>query len=156
MLAGPVTANDLAAIERHAPRAGLVAAVDEYVQHVAPDPPDATPAHALLSRLTTLRYLRADAHAAAWSTRGLDAAQVGVLTALWRAAAADHDGDILEQLLRRGLVARDGARWYLTDEGRAVRDTIESDTDERAAPPWAALDPEERRRLIDSLARLPD
>jgi len=40
-------------------------------QDAAPDPAGATPAHLLLTRLTTLRYLRADAHAAAWRSRGL-------------------------------------------------------------------------------------
>jgi hypothetical protein len=42
-----------------------------HLMYAAPDPDHATPAHLLMTRLTTLRYLRADAHAAAWADRGL-------------------------------------------------------------------------------------
>jgi hypothetical protein len=49
------------------------------LMHAAPDPPAATPAHLLLTRLTTLRYLRADAHAAAWFDRGLVAPHADAL-----------------------------------------------------------------------------
>jgi hypothetical protein len=43
------------------------------------EPPAAAPAAVLLNRLGTLRYHRADAHAAAWGAAGLTAAQVQAL-----------------------------------------------------------------------------
>jgi hypothetical protein len=127
-------------------------------QHAAPDPPDATPAALLLARLTALRYLRADAHAAAWATAGLDAAQIGALTALLRGTIPSWDGvdAALERLQHRGQAAHDGTTWHLTERGRAEREAIEADTNERAAPPWAALTATERAALLHGLARLPD
>ncbi len=185
LLGGPITFDDLATIERYAPRDGLQTALDEHVRqgmlahvsnryrltargrellerltviqgetitilwadstaglpmlidattrviaaatslprerypaftlmHAAPDPPAATAAHRVLTRLTTLRYLRADAHAAAWSDRGLIAPH-----------AEPHE-----------------------------RELIEADTNANAAPPWAALARGERERVLAAMAAL--
>jgi hypothetical protein len=81
----------------------------------APDPPQPSPAHVLLTRLTTLRYLRADAHAAAWAAHG---------------RLAPHAEP-------------------------AERASIEAETNDGAAPPWAALTPVERTALLDGLSALP-
>ena len=44
------------------------------------DPAQASPAHQLWSRVTALRFHRADAHAAAWAAAGLSAEQIVALT----------------------------------------------------------------------------
>lgn len=86
-----------------------------YLMRNAPDPPQPSPAHLLLTRLTTLRYLRADAHAAAWAAHG---------------RLAPHAEP-------------------------AERASIEAETNDGAAPPWAALTPAERTALLDGLIALP-
>ncbi len=90
-----------------------------------------------LWRLTDLlREFRGDAHIAAWTTAGLDATEIGLLTELYWGMAmrtyirtrawSDDDLDAAEARLKdRGLVA-DGA---LTDAGRAVREEVELGTD---------------------------
>ena len=85
---------------------------------------------------TRLREYRGDAHIAAWTSAGLDATEVGLLTELyWRMplrtyirtrAWSDADLDDAEgRLLERGLLS-DGA---LTPEGRALRERVEVATD---------------------------
>lgn len=136
-------------------------------QDAAPDPAGATPAHLLLTRLTTLRYLRADAHAAAWRSRGLDAAQGAVFTALWRARTplttdearglvsnGDAADRVLETLHERGLTAQEAGGWRISAAGRALRDAIERDTDRGAAPPFVTLAPPERTAFLTGLERL--
>jgi hypothetical protein len=88
-------------------------------------------------RLTdTLREYRGDAHTAAWTSAGLDATEVGLLTELYwgmplrsyirTRAWSDSDLDDAEgRLQTQGLLA-DGA---LTAEGRAVREQVEAATD---------------------------
>jgi hypothetical protein len=88
-------------------------------------------------RLTdTLREYRGDAHTAAWTSVGLDATEVGLLTELYwhmplrsyirTRAWSDGDLDGAESRLEsRGLLAG-GA---LTAEGRAVREEVEAATD---------------------------
>ena len=84
----------------------------------------------------TLREYRGDAHIAAWTSGGLDATEVGLLTELYwhlplrsyirTRAWSDDDLDEAEaRLVVRGLLA-DGA---LTAEGRAVREQVEVATD---------------------------
>ena len=84
----------------------------------------------------TLREYRGDAHIAAWTSAGLDATEVGLLTELyWRMPLRTYirtrawsDGDLDEaegRLVARGLLS-DGA---LTPEGRALREHVEVVTD---------------------------
>ncbi len=84
----------------------------------------------------TLREYRGDAHIAAWTSAGLDATEVGLLTELYwgiplrsyirTRAWSDDDLDNAEgRLLARGLLA-DGE---LTAAGRAVREQVEVATD---------------------------
>jgi hypothetical protein len=84
----------------------------------------------------TLREYRGDAHIAAWTSAGLDATEVGLLTELyWRMPLRTYirtrawsDGDLDEaegRLVERGLLS-DGA---LTPEGRALREHVEVATD---------------------------
>jgi hypothetical protein len=83
-----------------------------------------------------LREYRGDAHTAAWTSVGLDAAEVGLLTELYwglpmrtyirtRAWSADQLDAAEVRLSDRGLVAA-GA---FTAEGRALRESVEVATD---------------------------
>ena len=83
-----------------------------------------------------LREYRGDAHTAAWTSAGLDATEVGLLTELYwglplrsylrtRAWSDEQLGAAESRLSARGLLA-DGA---FTDEGRALRETVEVATD---------------------------
>lgn len=245
LLAGPVTVDDVAIIERYAPRAGLATALEDHVrqglleredtaeqtlysstmrgrelllrltelqgesitalwavsagalpglaatatsvtdyasatlpldrypafrgQHAAPAPLGATPAHLLLTRLTTLRYLRADAHALALAAHGITPAEAAILTGLWRAedpgaatdtqSIADDGKDARHTLSERGLIARvnrgDGDRWRITAAGVILRDQIEEETDRAAAPPFAVLDERDRAAFLSGLEKLP-
>ncbi len=83
-----------------------------------------------------LREYRGDAHTAAWTSAGLDATEVGLLTELYwglplrtyvrtRAWSDEQLTAAEERLSARGLIA-DGA---LTPDGRALRESIEVGTD---------------------------
>ncbi len=83
-----------------------------------------------------LREYRGDAHTAAWTSAGLDATEVGLLTELYwglpmrtyirtRAWSADQLDAAEARLSDRGLVA-EGA---FTAEGRALRELVEVATD---------------------------
>ena len=83
-----------------------------------------------------LREYRGDAHTAAWTSAGLDATEVGLLTELYwglpmrtyirTRAWSDEQLDAAEaRLSERGLVA-EGA---FTAEGRALRESVEVATD---------------------------
>lgn len=130
--------------------AGVVRATDLLTRAVEPLRPEGKPLFAGLRSLglpghpvgdmwrlaDMLREYRGDAHIAAWTSAGLDATEVGLLTELyWRMplrtyirtrAWTDGDLDAAEgRLVERGLLA-DGA---LTDDGRIVRERIEEVTD---------------------------
>jgi hypothetical protein len=83
-----------------------------------------------------LREFRGDAHTAAWTTAGFDAAEIGLLTELYwglpmrsyvrTRAWTDAELDAAEErLIERGMVA-DG---QITDDGRETREEIERTTD---------------------------
>jgi hypothetical protein len=93
-----------------------------------------------------LREYRGDAHTAAWTTAGLDATEIGLLTELflglplrsyirsraWSDAQLDA---ALERLTARGWVADDA----FTPAGRAAREEIEFNTDRQMLPALGAL-----------------
>jgi hypothetical protein len=83
-----------------------------------------------------LREYRGDAHTAAWTSAGLDATEIGLLTELYwglpmrsyirTRAWSDRQLDEAEARLEaRGLVTEGG----LTDDGRALRESVEVATD---------------------------
>jgi hypothetical protein len=93
-----------------------------------------------------LREYRGDAHTAAWTSAGFDAAEIGLLTELYwglptrsyvrTRAWSDADLDEAEaSLVERGLLA-DGA---LTTAGRTAREAIERATDRQCRPMVEAL-----------------
>ncbi len=133
---------------------GLGRATDLLARAAAPLRPEGKPLFAGLQSLglpgepmgdmwrlaDLLREYRGDAHTAAWTSAGLDATEVGLLTELywglplrtyvrtraWSAAQLDAAED---RLSGRGLVA-EGA---LTPGGRALRESIEVATDAQCA-----------------------
>jgi helix-turn-helix protein len=93
-----------------------------------------------------LREYRGDAHTAAWTSAGFDAAEIGLLTELYwglptrsyvrTRAWSDDDLNVAEAtLVARGLLA-DGA---LTDAGRTEREDVERATDRQCRPIVDAL-----------------
>jgi hypothetical protein len=93
-----------------------------------------------------LREYRGDAHTAAWTSAGVDATEIGMLTELWwgvpartyvrtRAWTVDQLDAAEERLRGRGLVGDDG----FTPAGREVRAGIETATDIQMRPALEAL-----------------
>ena len=93
-----------------------------------------------------LREHRGDSHTAAWISEGLTAIDIGLLTELFWGLPlrsysrtrgwSDAQYDVAEErLTARGLI-RDGD---FTDEGRALREHIESTTDRQMAHPLDAI-----------------
>jgi len=130
--------------------AGLGRASELLAQAVAPLRPEGKPLFAGLLSLglpgdhmgdlwrlaDLLREYRGDAHTAAWTSAGLDATEVGLLTELYwglplrsyirTRAWSDAQLDEAEgRLAARGLVADGG----LTAAGRALRESVEVATD---------------------------
>ena len=106
-----------------------------------------------------LREYRGDAHTAAWTSAGLDATEIGLLTEpYWgiplrtyvrTRAWSDAQLDAAEaRLVERGLLA-DGA---LTEAGRALRESIEVATDAQCTPMLDALGDEGLEELIGLMA----
>ena len=105
-----------------------------------------------------LREYRGDAHIAAWTSADLDATEIGLLTEpYWgiplrtyvrTRAWSDEQLDAAEKrLVERELLA-DGA---LTDQGRALRESIEAATDAQCAPMLDALGDDRLEELIGLL-----
>ena len=95
----------------------------------------------LLNRLSALRYHRSDAHATAWRTAGLTAAE---MVALQELVALRHDAG------GAGRGAGDARR----DAGGARRDAIEAHTDRLAAAPFRVVPAAERLRFVENLRSL--
>jgi hypothetical protein len=106
-----------------------------------------------------LREYRGDAHTAAWTSAGLDATEIGLLTELYwglplrtyirTRAWSDAQLDAAEaRLTARGLVVH-GA---LTDAGRALREGIEVATDTQCQPMVDALGEGGTDELVGLLA----
>ena len=105
-----------------------------------------------------LREYRGDAHTAAWTSAGLDATEIGLLTEpYWglplrtyvrTRAWSDDQLDAAEaRLVARGLLA-DGA---LTDAGRTRRESIEAATDVQCRPMLDALGDDGLEELVGLL-----
>jgi hypothetical protein len=109
-------------------------------------------------RADLLREYRGDAHTAAWTTAGLDATEIGLLTELYwglpmrtyvrTRAWSSQDLDAAQDRLRdRGLIDGDG----FSTAGRDAREAIERSTDDRCRPVIEALgdDLDELVTLLD-------
>ncbi len=145
-------AVDAVQIEGRALTAGLMA---------MPEPDH--PLGPLFRRGDILREFRGDSHTAAWVNAGLTAIEIGMLTELFwgmplrsysrSRAWTSEEFDAAEDGLRsRGLIGPTGADETLgfTDEGRALREQIELDTDHQMRPVLTALG-DDIETLIDTL-----
>ncbi len=133
-----------------------------YLAHAALDVPDA-PHLALWHACTLFREHRFDGHVAALTVHDVDgleslvtavAAKPGLDAALmrrFRGWTEDEWEDAAERLQRRGILSADDS---LTDEGHAVRSSVEDMTDRLAGEAWDALDEWPRERLFSALHRL--
>ncbi|CAM5741953.1 SalK OS=Streptomyces alboniger OX=132473 GN=CP975_31145 PE=4 SV=1 [Streptomyces alboniger] len=107
---------------------------------------------------TILREHRGDGHVAALLVAGLDPVESLVSFAAIGAAGAERFESrgwsaaewsaARERLYARGLVDADGTA---TDAGRALRRSVEQDTDRLAATPWQTLGSDRTARLADLL-----
>ena len=115
-----------------------------------PDP--AEPELRLHQHLTTLRFVRADAHGDAWAAAGLTATDALALNALWKGGALPLNASAA------GLPAGGWATpdpWQITAAGVALRDGIEVETDRRNNVAFASLGEAQATRLVELLQGLP-
>jgi hypothetical protein len=114
-------------------------------RHVAE--PEEPPAR-LHQRLAILRLVRNEAHALAWASRGLTAADMVVLTALW------NGDDVPSGQAWSGppSVVSNGK---LTEDGAALREEIEADTNVRNEPAFSVLSPAESAEFLGAVTQLP-
>lgn len=106
----------------------------------------------LYDRLVTLRYVRQHDHVVAWQGRNLTAPMIVTLTNLWHGEAVATD-DTSAELAARGLALADPVS--LTEEGRSLRERIESETNRRAQLAFDVLAEVEATALLTNLRALP-
>jgi hypothetical protein len=116
----------------------------------------------LFHAASLLREHRGDGHIAALMVGGVGGLEAHVLFALAMNLPADKFGRIhhlpaaqlgavIDGMRDRGLIGDDG---WLSAQGRAVKQRVESITDDLAAKPYESLDPDELAELIDALEPL--
>ncbi len=151
-------ADAVAALLDGAIAAGASAARPLFAANRAVATPD-DPVAALWQSATTLREHRGDGHVALIAGAGLDGCEVLVLFAAdtstdaglfqqSRGWSGDEWAAAVDRLRGRGLLDRDGA---VSAVGRALRETIETRTDELAIAPYAHLASETAEGLIELL-----
>lgn len=129
-----------------------------------------SPAARIDQYLTDLNAFRDDAHGAAWESTGVDGPTWEALTMVWRSDANTAEA-LAEKLTGRGLepaiyaaalrslaergwlVEQDGA-YSMTEQGRAIRQQIEDETDRLFYEPWSRLDDGEAQELRVLLTQL--
>lgn len=105
-----------------------------------------------------LREYRGDCHTAAWIAAGLDACEIGLLTELYwglplrsysrsRGWSYERFDETARSLEERGLIAQ-GA---FTSDGRELRESIETTTDEMCRPISDAVGPDGIEDLVSIL-----
>jgi hypothetical protein len=110
----------------------------------------------LFHAASLLREHRGDGHIAALITEGVGGLEAHVLFALDMDMPAEKFGRIhhlpaaqlaavTDGMHERGLIGHDG---WLSEQGRAVKQRVESLTDDLAAKPYETLEPEELDELI--------
>lgn len=111
--------------------------------------------------LDTLRYLRADAHALAWSQAGLTAPEARVLTDVCHKSGVllverdSRESRALTSLIEAGLLSSDAGLPTVTEEGSRQRDEVEQATNRHNSGPYAVLSSSERGELLSVLESLP-
>jgi hypothetical protein len=146
--------DETAAAEASAPiRTVLSAAPPDFrlTADIAGVSEGTTPQHQLFVLLTKLRYMRADAHFAAWSDHGMTASEMVQMTTRWRGQELRPDAGAVATLTEKGLVRGD----QLTTEGIRLREVIEEDTNLHNGRALQVLTEAERDGLIARLEALP-
>jgi len=133
--------------------------------------PQGPPALRVLQYLSDMNSFRDDAHLAAWRPHGTSGHAWEAFTDLWHGEARSADelaekraarrfsveeyAAALDDLAARGWIEQgpDGG-WQLTDKGRALRQTVEDETDRLYYAPWTVLPERELAELGESLAAL--
>lgn len=116
----------------------------------------------LFQAASTLREHRGDGHIAALMAEGVGRLEAHVLLALAMDMRAEKFGRIhhlpaaqidtvKSGMCDRGLIGDDG---WLSEQGRAVKQRVESLTDYLASKPYESLEPGELEELIDALEPL--
>jgi hypothetical protein len=116
----------------------------------------------LFHAASLLREHRGDGHIAALVVEGVGGLEAHALFALAMDVPAEKFGRIhhlppaqigavIDGMRDRGLIGGDG---WLSDEGRAVRQRVESLTDDLAAKPYESLEPDELQELMAALEPL--
>src|SRR5690554_6579179 len=108
---------------------------------------------ALHTLLTNLRYIRQHDHAEAWSSRGLSAPAMVVMTALWHGSPVEPGAVGLDELVAAGYATADPVA--LTHVGVDIRDAIEEETDQRAQASFSVLGEEDATAFLAALRILP-
>ncbi|WP_374688035.1 hypothetical protein [Promineifilum sp.] len=117
---------------------------------------DASAAECLFQYVADFNAFRDDCHMASWRGLGVEgyvweafslvAGGAPTADALFEAlpyrgySATDYAA-ALEELRARGWISQSESGWQLTDDGRAVRATVEAQTDAYFYAPWAHLSP---------------
>lgn len=153
-------ARDVAAVDAAAKTIAENVTDDHVVAAVHWSLPETADPHLrLYNRLVTLRYVRQHQHAAAWTSRGLGAAEMPAFTALWRGKEPKpDDAAVVASLTESGLVESgpgESDSPALTPSGRELRDAIEGDTDAAAGRAFSVLDDDTAAGFIAALRRLP-
>jgi DNA-binding MarR family transcriptional regulator len=120
--------------------------------------------------LTDLNGFRDDAHIAAWQPTGIDGPTWEALTMVWRGDANTPEAlaekltgrglelpiyaAALRSLAERGWLAERDGTYSVTDQGRAIRQQVEDETDRLFYEPWGVLDDGEAQELRLLLTRL--
>ena len=116
----------------------------------------------LFHAASLLREHRGDGHIAALMIEGVGGLEAHVLLALDMDMPAEKFGRIhhlpaaqlaavIDGMRDRGLIGDDG---WLSEQGRAVKQRVESLTDDLAAKPYESLEPGELDELMDALEPL--
>ena len=116
----------------------------------------------LFHAASLLREHRGDGHIAALMIEGVGGLEAHVLLALAMDMPAEKFGRIhhlpaaqldavIDGMRDRGLIGDDG---WLSEQGRAVKERVESLTDDLAAKPYESLEPGELDELMDALEPL--
>lgn len=132
--------------------------------------PTAVPAVQLDQTITDLLRFRDDAHLAAWRPTGVDGRTWEAFTFIWRGDAdtaaalaeklaqrqytATDYADALRLLEQKGWVIDAGGTYRLTEQGTAVRENAETETDRLFFIGWSEIDESDLQELGNLLAEL--
>jgi hypothetical protein len=142
-----LVSNTVAAVQRTVPTPAFDGQVAHH--HVTPD----GAVSEVLARVTELRYLRADLHAAALAEGGFAGPRARAVTRVWKGyPASDRDGQLLAD---RDLATSEEGRWRLTAAAREARDAAELLTDELTAGALKAVTESDLSSVLRLMRTLP-